>query len=56
MVAIVNAPRGKRPFRVGIDATNDGSMVVNPVLDRVRAEMLRRLGMGDLLTLNTSTS
>jgi NAD(P)-dependent dehydrogenase (short-subunit alcohol dehydrogenase family) len=56
MVAIVNAPRGKRPFRVGVDATDDGSMVVNPVLDRVRAEMLRRLGLGDLLTLNTSTS
>ncbi len=51
IVAIVNAPRGKRPFRVGIDATDDGSMVVNPILDRVRAEMLRRVGLGDLLTL-----
>ena len=51
MVAIVNAPRGKRPFRIGIDATDDGSMVVNPILDRVRAEMLRRVGLGDLLTL-----
>jgi NAD(P)-dependent dehydrogenase (short-subunit alcohol dehydrogenase family) len=53
MVAIVNAPRGKRPFRVGIDPTNDGSMVVNPMLDRVREEMLRRVGLSDLLTLNT---
>ena len=53
MVAIVNAPRGQRPFRVGIDATDDGSMVVNPILDRVRAEMLRRVGLADLLTLPT---
>jgi len=51
LVAIVNAPRGKRPFRIGIDATDDGSMVVNPMLDRVRAEMLRRVGLGDLLTV-----
>src|ERR1035441_3306710 len=51
MVDIVNAPRGKRPFRVGVDATDDGSMVVNPVLDRVRDEMLRRVGFGDLLTI-----
>ena len=54
MVTIVNAPRGKRPFRVGVDPTNDGSMVVNPVLDRVREEMLRRVGLGDLLTLPVS--
>lgn len=53
MVAIVNAPRGKRPFRVGVDPTNDGSMVVNPMLDRVRAEMLHRVGLADLLTVNT---
>ena len=51
MVAIVNAPRGKRPYRVTIDFTNDGSAVVNPVLDRVREEMLRRIGLADLLTL-----
>lgn len=49
MVEIVNAPRGQRPFRVGVDFTNDGSMVVNPMLDRVRAEMLHRVGLGDLL-------
>ena len=53
MVAIVNAPRGKRPFRVGVDPTDDGSMVVNPMLDRVRAEMLRRVGFADLLSVNT---
>ena len=51
MVNIVNAPRGQRPFRVGVDFTDDGSLVVNPMLDRVRAEMLRRVGLGDLLTV-----
>ena len=56
MVAIVEAPRGRRPFRVGVDPTNDGSMVVNPVLDRVREEMLRRVGLGDLLAVNTNVS
>lgn len=56
MVDIVNAPRGKRPFRVGIDATNDGSMVVNPILDRVREELLHRVGLADLLTVRTSTA
>ena len=53
MVAIVNAPRGKRPFRVGVEPTDDGSLVINPMLDRVRAEMLHRIGFGDLLTVNT---
>jgi NAD(P)-dependent dehydrogenase (short-subunit alcohol dehydrogenase family) len=51
MVAIVNAPRGRRPFRIGVDPTNDGSMVVNPMLDRVREEMLRRVGLADLLAV-----
>ena len=56
MVAIVNAPRGKRPFRVGVDATNDGSVVVNAMLDRVREEMLHRVGMADLLNVTMSPS
>jgi NAD(P)-dependent dehydrogenase (short-subunit alcohol dehydrogenase family) len=53
MVAIVNAPRGRRPFRIGVDPTNDGSMVVNPILDRVREELLRRVGLEDLLVVRT---
>jgi len=47
---IVDAPFGKRPFRVHIDPTQDGAEVVNAVGDRVRAEMIRRIGLGDLLT------
>src|SRR5438876_3865640 len=47
---VVDAPFGKRPFRVHYDPTQDGAEVVNMVLDRVRAELLRRIGLGDLLT------
>jgi NAD(P)-dependent dehydrogenase (short-subunit alcohol dehydrogenase family) len=49
IVKVVNTPFGQRPFRVHIDPTQDGAEVVNAVEDRVRAEMLRRIGLGDLL-------
>ena len=50
IVKVVDAPFGKRPFRVHIDPAQDGAEVVNAVSDRVRAELLRRIGLGDLLT------
>jgi NAD(P)-dependent dehydrogenase (short-subunit alcohol dehydrogenase family) len=50
IVKVVDAPFGRRPFRVHVDPTQDGAEVVNGVLDRVRAEMLRRIGLADLLT------
>jgi NAD(P)-dependent dehydrogenase (short-subunit alcohol dehydrogenase family) len=50
IVKIVDAPFGKRPFRVHIDPSQDGAEVVNAVSDRVRAELLRRIGLGDVLT------
>jgi NAD(P)-dependent dehydrogenase (short-subunit alcohol dehydrogenase family) len=50
IVKVVDAPFRKRPFRVHIDPTQDGAEVVNAVSDRVRAEFLRRIGLGDLLT------
>jgi NAD(P)-dependent dehydrogenase (short-subunit alcohol dehydrogenase family) len=49
IVKLVDTPFGKRPFRVHIDPTEDGAEVVNAVSDRVRAELLRRIGLGDLL-------
>jgi NAD(P)-dependent dehydrogenase (short-subunit alcohol dehydrogenase family) len=49
IVDIVDAPYGKRPFRVHVDPTQDGADVGFAVLDRVRAEMLHRVGMSDLL-------
>lgn len=51
IVQVVNTPFGKRPFRVHIDATEDGAGVGFTVLDRVRAEMLHRVGLSDLLKL-----
>jgi NAD(P)-dependent dehydrogenase (short-subunit alcohol dehydrogenase family) len=50
IVKAVDTPFGKRPFRVHIDPTQDGAEVVNMVSDRVRAELLRRIGLADLLT------
>jgi NAD(P)-dependent dehydrogenase (short-subunit alcohol dehydrogenase family) len=50
IVMVVDAPFGKRPFRVHVDPTQDGAEVVNAVSDRVRAEFLRRIGLADLLT------
>ena len=49
VVNIVDAPFGKRPFRVVVYPANDGSAVVFPVIDRVREEFLHRIGFADLL-------
>lgn len=49
IVDIVNTPFGKRPFRVHYDPTQDGADVGFTVLDRLRAEMLHRVGLADLL-------
>jgi NAD(P)-dependent dehydrogenase (short-subunit alcohol dehydrogenase family) len=50
IVKVVDTPFGKRPFRVHVDPAQDGAEVVNAVSDRVRAELLRRIGLGDVLT------
>ena len=50
IVKVVDAPFGKRPFRIHIDPSQDGCEVVNGVADRVRAELFRRIGLEDLLT------
>lgn len=49
IVRVVDAPFGKRPLRVHVDPASDGAEVVNGVADRVRAELLRNMGLGDLL-------
>jgi hypothetical protein len=49
IVRVVDMPFGKRPFRVHVDPAQDGAEVVNGVADRVRAEFLRIIGLGDLL-------
>ena len=47
---VVDAPFGKRPFRVHIDPTQDGAEVAFGVIDRVRTEMLHRVRLDELLT------
>jgi NAD(P)-dependent dehydrogenase (short-subunit alcohol dehydrogenase family) len=49
IVDVVAMPFGKRPFRVHYDPTEDGANVGFTVLDRLRAEMLHRVGLSDLL-------
>jgi NAD(P)-dependent dehydrogenase (short-subunit alcohol dehydrogenase family) len=49
VVEVVDTERGKRPFRVHYDPTDDGAAVVNTVADRMRVEFLGRLGLSDLL-------
>ena len=49
IVKVVDTPFGKRPFRVHIDPAEDGADVGFTVLDRLRAEMLYRVGLSDLL-------
>ena len=45
----IDLPSGKRPFRIHYDPSQDGADVGFAVLDRLRAEMLHRAGMPDLL-------
>ena len=54
VVRVVETPFGKRPFRVHIDPASDGAEVVNMVADRMRAEFLRRIGLGDTLIAHTA--
>src|SRR3984893_18131439 len=49
IVKVVDTPFAKRPFRVHIDPTQDGAEVAFAVIDRVRNEMLHRVGFSDLL-------
>ncbi|MFF2187904.1 SDR family oxidoreductase [Streptomyces sp. NPDC058155] len=56
IVEVVDAPYGKRPFRVHVDPANDGSEEVSRVADRIRAEFLTRIGLADLLAPHTAAS
>ncbi|MGW5719216.1 SDR family oxidoreductase [Amycolatopsis sp. NPDC003865] len=50
LARVVGLPKGKRPFRVHVDPADDGGWLVAEVGDRIRAEFLRRIGLGDLLS------
>ena len=49
IVEAVDAPYGKRPYRVHVDPSDDGSGIVSGVADRMRAQLLERVGLADLL-------
>ncbi|UVC16634.1 SDR family oxidoreductase [Mesorhizobium onobrychidis] len=49
IVRVVDAPFGKRPFRVHVDPSQDGAEIVNGVADRMRRDMYRNIGLDDLL-------
>lgn len=53
VVAVVDAPFGKRPFRVHIDPSEDGGQVGFTVLDRLKTEMMHRTGLSELLHVAT---
>ena len=46
---VVAMPFGTRPFRVHVDPSDDGAEIVNGVADRMRVELLEKIGLGDLL-------
>jgi NAD(P)-dependent dehydrogenase (short-subunit alcohol dehydrogenase family) len=50
IVRVVDAPYGRRPFRVHVDPSQDGAEVVNAVADRMRREMYRNIDLETLLT------
>lgn len=49
IVDVVDTPFGERPFRVHYDPAQDGASVTFGVMDRIKAEMLHRIGLSDLL-------
>jgi NAD(P)-dependent dehydrogenase (short-subunit alcohol dehydrogenase family) len=53
IVEVIARPFGKRPFRVHYDPAQDGADVGFTVLDRLRSEMLHRVGLSDLLKPRT---
>jgi NAD(P)-dependent dehydrogenase (short-subunit alcohol dehydrogenase family) len=54
IVTVVDTEKGRRPFRVHVDPSDDGAEVVNAVADRVRTEFLRRIELDDLLHPTTA--
>lgn len=54
IVRVVGLARGKRPFRVHIDPSKDGSELVSAVNDRIRAEFYHRIGIEELLPENAT--
>jgi NAD(P)-dependent dehydrogenase (short-subunit alcohol dehydrogenase family) len=56
IVKVVDMPKGSRPFRVYVDPADDGAEDVFRVGDRVRQWFYQRIGLADLLSVNSSGS
>ncbi len=50
---IVSLPHGTRPFRSVVDFIDDGAAEVTEVAERVREQFAHRIGIADLLKVNT---
>jgi NAD(P)-dependent dehydrogenase (short-subunit alcohol dehydrogenase family) len=46
---VIDTPFGQRPLRVHFEPDDDGAAMVAGVADRARAELLRRIGLADIL-------
>ena len=55
IVKVVDVPKGSRPFRVYVDPADDGAEDVFRVGDRVRQWFYQRIGLSDLLSVQTSS-
>lgn len=51
IVRVVDMPKGKRPFRIYVDPSDDGAEDVFRVGDRVRQWFYQRIGYSDLLSV-----
>jgi len=56
IAGLVDMPFGNRPFRLHIDPTDDGAELAFDVIDRMRTEMLNRVGLSDLLHPSSAAS
>jgi len=53
---VVGLPKGKRPFRIYVDPSDDGAEDVFRVGDRVRQWFFQRIGYSDLLRVSSSAT
>ncbi|WP_413741387.1 SDR family NAD(P)-dependent oxidoreductase [Sodalis sp. RH15] len=50
IASVVELPAGKRPFHITVDPADMGYEVMAAMGDRIRAEVMRAMGLGDILT------
>ncbi|MDT5190112.1 MAG: hypothetical protein QOI28_2363 [Mycobacterium sp.] len=53
---VIDTPKGKGPFRVYVDPSDDGAEDVFRVGDRVRQWFYQRIGYSDLLSVSSSAT